>query len=162
MKRILTLILFALAGTALASIVVLFDPNSQPVPNRVVRILHSADELAYRDRADAIVDVQSIPAAGMLKASNGLVVVFTQAESNLWTWYAESNATWQAAADRTNILNAAAEFVDGLTPESRILRAFALLTLDQINTLRKLHSLPVITTNVFLSAMTNAVKDAPR
>lgn len=164
MKRIATLSLVLLAGTALASIVVLFDPNSQPIPGRVVRVLHSANELEFLNNTNALVGVTAFPEGTFAdwKVSNRVLHALSTADRATQAAWMQSNAVWDAAVERTNLLNAAAQFVDGLTPESRILRAFALLTLDQINTLRKQHSLAVITTNTFLAAMTNAVKADPR
>jgi hypothetical protein len=62
------------------------------------------------------------------------------------------------AVNRTNTIEAASSFTEGTNIEQRIVRAFALLTLDQVNTLRKLHSLAVITTNQFLIGLSNTVK----
>jgi len=161
-KRILIFLSLLLGPLAFASMVILFDPAT----GRNLRRIDSADTLAYLSRTDCLINpVLPTNALNLCYVTNGAVEVIPQAwldAEALAAWIAQSNANVLfIATERSNMIATASAYMYGTNAEGRILRAFALLTLDQINTLRKLHSLPVITTNTFLTAMSNSVTADP-
>lgn len=158
MKKLLTFLLCVASVTVLASIVVIFDPAT----GRNLRRIDSADTLQYVSRTDVLINpVFPTNALNLCYATNGTIQPIPQAwldSEALAAWITQSNANvLNIATERSNMISTASAYMYGTNAEGRILRAFALLTLDQINTLRKLHSLAVITTNTFLTAMSNSV-----
>lgn len=165
---------FALAvSVAIANDIVFFNPTSSPITNRVTGYAVSLNEPLYYGATNALIitNVAAQIGAGVMTNLAGSVVqwpnvrLMTAAELNR---IAATNALIAAASvatQRSNDMAAAAQMLNATNSEGRILRAFALLTLDQINTLRQrttLTALPVITTNVFLGAMSNMVINDPR
>jgi hypothetical protein len=161
MKRLLLTLLFLAPLALLASIVVTYHITTK----RVTGIVHSADSLNYLGTGNLINPV--IP-AGMetnLNAwwvTNGLIAAVPQSVLNA-EFIVSSNAAIAAAAiNRSNVVSKASNYPALTNDLGRILRAFAYLTLDQINLLRRSNSLPIITTNTFINALSNAVVNDPR
>jgi len=162
-KRILIFATLVIAPLAFASIVVIFDPAT----GRNLRRLDSVDTIQYANRTDVLINpVFPTNALNLCYVTNGTIQPIPQAwidAEALAAWIAQSNANvLNIATERSNMISTASAYMYGTNAEGRILRAFALLTLDQINVLRKLHSLPVITTNTFLTAMSNSVTGDPK
>jgi hypothetical protein len=158
MHRRLTFTLLMFALPVAASVVLLFDTGT----GRNLRLLTSADTLQYSGKPGALIN-PVLPTNNLDRCyvTNGQVKLLPAAIL-LSDWLVASNAGWSAALDREQSMKqAASTYLNGLNADARIMRAFALLTLDQINTLRTRASLSIITTNTFLSAMSNAVLAAP-
>ena len=157
MKRILITLSLLLPLAALASFVVVFNQVSK----RVTGTIASANTLEYTGDGYLINPV--VP-DGMLTnlnrfwVTNGIIEAVPQSVLDAEAAAAAAAQVLAVAVNRTNIINAASSFADGTNIEQRIIRAFALLTLDQVNTLRKLQSLVIITTNQFLIGLSNTVK----
>jgi hypothetical protein len=154
MKKLATLFLLLIASAALASVVVMFNPTT----GQIGQVIPSADTLAYLNRNDALIN-PAFPATplALCWVTNGAIVAKTQAHLD-GEFQAQSNAVIAfAALIRSNDVDRASRYMFATNAEGRILRMFALLTLDQINVLRKTNGMSIITTNVFLNAMSNAV-----
>ena len=159
MKKTIAFLACFISFGAFASIVILFNP----LTGRDLVRVDSANTLEYIGKSNALVN-PDVPTNNLAvcKVTNGAVVLLNSQEL-LADWLAVSNANRQSAiAERAEMVATASAYIHGTNAEGRILKAFALLTLDQINTLRKLHSLAVISTNTFLNAMSNAVINDPR
>jgi hypothetical protein len=137
-RTILFCCLLASAGLAYASTVVLVNPTSAPITNRVTQLITSADTLAYRGMTNAFIN-PTLPATGSpneWKVSNGAVMVLSVADSNTITAY-NSNLNWLAISNRTAQAKlSATNNLDDLIEDGRIFRAFAQVVLDEINILR--------------------------
>ena len=159
MKKLITLLLLLTCSAVIASIVVLFDP----VTGRIGQVIPSADTLQYVGRPDALIN-PAFPTNDLSNCwvTNGSITSKTQAHLDA-DFQALSNSIILAAwTTRSNVVQKASWYTQNTNTEGRILRAFALLTLDQINVLRKTNGMSIITTNVFLTAMSNAVINDPR
>lgn len=146
-----------LATSVLASVVFIADPTTR----RVTQIITSAHTPDYENNTNAfvnpVIDANVVLTSPLKVLPNGHVTNITAAEISsdaTAAWLGFSNGVFQARLD--NQLGAALAMY-GTNAGERILRAFALLTLDQINVLRKTNSMSVISTNTFLNAMSNAV-----
>lgn len=133
-----TLILILVAGISFGSTVVITNPNSLGVTNRVVGILSSQDTLAWQNTSNAYIN-PILPTNGTFiewKVSNNVVMFLSTVDSNNIS-IAISNANWQI---RTNAeYNAklyATNVVDNFISDGRVLRAFAQVVLDEVNNLR--------------------------
>lgn len=131
MKSYLTIILILICGAARAADIVVFNPASTTVPNRVVSYLRSQDTNLWIGNPNALIN-PALPAGvavNLLKVSGGLVVQMTTAEINAIN---AANATALIAAakagGKTNFDN---DYSDG-----RVLRAVVAVLLDEINILR--------------------------
>ena len=136
MKRIFVAMAMLAACSAVASIVVLFNPDSTPVANRVTRVLTSANELEYAGKPGALVDVQTLPAGTVndWKVEGGAVVLLTQADLDAITlanWLAASNSLVQFKANLKAELVASIDADDDR--EARLIRAMAEVMLDEVN-----------------------------
>jgi hypothetical protein len=159
MKRALIFLACLIGLSAAASIVVLFNPTT----GRNLSRIDSANTLEYINRADALIN-PAFPTSNLAvcKVTNGVIVLLNanEIQANLLS---ASNANAVAvSAQRSNLIALASAYMYGTNAEGRILRAFALLTLDQVNVLRKTNGMPIITTNTFLNAMSNAVIGDPK
>lgn len=160
MKKFITLfcILFPLA--LLASFVVVYDTSSK----RVTGTISSADTLAYMNRTGYLVN--PVVPDGMFTNLNNFWVTNNAIEAVPQSvldaeWLAASNASVVAQIQfRSNLVQSASDYVIGTNDADKlILKAFALLVLDQINTLRQnTNKLAIITTNTFLQSLSNTVK----
>lgn len=163
MKRLLTILIVVFPLAILASIVVEYHQSTK----RVVRVIESANTLEYLRTGYLVNPV--IP-AGMQTNMNGYwvtnEVIQAVPQSVLDAEFvARSNATiLLASISRSNAVADAANYTSFTNSLGRILRVFALLTLDQVNTLRRasVPPLAIITTNQFLNALSNAVVADPR
>lgn len=136
MKRLLIAILSCIAGGALASIVVLFDPASVPIANRVTQVIPSANELAYLDNTNALVNVTTLPPGQISdwKVENGQVVLLTQ-EDRTAIWLAQSNAAYASYQDYlVSLRDRLIAAIDAADDEQgRLIRALAEVTLEAHN-----------------------------
>lgn len=161
MKRIsLICAICAICGLSSRSATVLtFNPTN----GAITRYFESVETLQWLLDANAIVN-PALPTnrLALCYVTNRTVQLKTQAMLDAEAAAAVAAQAAAVAAQRSNMIALASAYVHGTNAEGRILRAFALLTLDQVNTLRKLHSLALITTNQFLAAMSNAVIADPK
>lgn len=145
MKR-LAFIILLLAGAALATDIVFFDPVSTPVPNRVQRLDKSLNEINYIGATNALIvtNLTAQRGAGMNLANLSACVVdgqkvrlMTQAELDI---IAATNALIAAAAEAQAKADARAfaknviHGTDGLTLYIRALAEANWFYLNQIRT----------------------------
>lgn len=161
MKKTLTIFVVLLTATAFAAIVVTFNP----VTGEIGQVIPSADTLQYHNKSNALIN-PPFPATplALCWVTNRVITAKTQAHLDSEFQISSNAIIAGAAAHRQFSVNTASTYMSATNAEGRILRMFALLTLDQINTLRKasVPALPIITTNAFLNAMANAVNADPR
>lgn len=153
MKRIFISVL--LVGSLMASTVVIYDPQSSPITNRVVNVIRSADTLQFQGRTNALIN-PVLPVTGTLndwKVTDTLTIVeLTTADRTVITnAILASVAANKAAQERTSKTNALAA-VDSFEMEGRILRAIAEITMDELNILRAQVALARTNTLAFQSA----------
>jgi hypothetical protein len=147
---------FLAGAVALGSNVVIVNPTSAPITNRVTQLVTSADTLAYQGATNAFIN-PVLPATGSVnewKVSNGVVMVLSQADSNAITIY-NSNLVFQVTTNRQYQAKAAAtNTVEDLNEMGRLIRALAEVTMDEINILR------ASPTNVFTPRTLSQLKAA--
>lgn len=139
MKKILLLLS---ATTLLASNIVVYDPNSSTVPNRVIAYLQSEDTAKWVNVTNAIIN-PSVPNSTRdnWKVSGGSVVEMSQAEKDSVT---AANALANTVAEK--------EGAKSDYDASAIDRAIVLVLLNEINILRSQVQLARTNTTAFQSA----------
>lgn len=131
MKLYLILVLLLTSLVARAANIVVFDPASTPVANRVVSYVTSADTSVWLGNPNALIN-PAMPAGvavNLLKVSGGAVVAMTQAEL-------DSIAAAAAAALIASTKAGGKTVFDNNFNDGRVLRAIVGVLLDEINTLR--------------------------
>lgn len=132
--------------------VLIFDPNSTPVPNRAVRYIRSADTNNFIGRADVIIN-PTMPAGAALDSlvvDNGTVRGMNEPELA-----AIAQAQQQAMVDeiaRIKDFGKALSDADD-TPTGRVLRALIELIVEEINILRTRAGLAARTREQVVSAI---------
>lgn len=178
MKKLYLLLSACVIGVALASPVILFNPTSSPVANRVISYITNADTSLYVNLTNALVTpgswetngitnllIGNVPGSGIpdtnWKASNRTVVLLSSADNA-----AISNAL--AAAANTALTNKEAQSkINSLTvitnnfEAGRIHRAFADLLMDELNILRTNAGMAVRTSAQLKTAMQNKLNSQP-
>lgn len=126
------------------ALVIIFNPDSTPVANRVTRVIPSANTLEYLNRVDALVNPVIAPELDPLagKVENGAVVPLSQQDLDDIA-AAQSAASAQQALDYDAAIRAEAKLLvqNRMDTFGVLLRSLALTILDEINTLRAQHSL---------------------
>ncbi len=136
-------------------------------PQRVLSVTGaSVNEGPWNDsgRTDFVVNPDLSALKGIVprefwKHDGGLIVEWTQAEKDA---KAVADAADQAAQDAARLVSIRTEAAGGLDEfevNSLLMRAFADIIKDEINTLRALHSLPDRTLAQLRTAITNRVND---
>lgn len=180
MKKLYLLLSACVIGAVitLASPVILFNPTSSPVTNRVISYITNADTSLYINLTNALVTpgswetngitnliIGSVPGSGIpevnWKASNRTVVLLSAADNT-----AISNAL--AASANTSLTNREAQAkITSLTiitnnfEAGRIHRAFADLLMDELNILRTNAGMAVRTSAQLKTAMQNKLNAQP-
>lgn len=159
MKKLIALVFWLTAAAVVASVVVIFDPPT----GRIVRVIPSADTLQYIGASNALINpVFPTNDIAQCMVTNGVIIPKPD-DYLVAEFQTASNATVLARDRfRSNTLTRASRYMQTTDAEGRMFRAFALLTLDQLNTLRRTNGMSIITTNVFLNALSNAVINDPR
>jgi ribosomal protein S11 len=136
-KRLSFFISLLALGSLLASNVVVYDPQSSGVTNRVTAYLQSVDTGKYSGQSNTLIN-PSVPAGVVAdwKVSGTNVVVL---DGNDLAAIAASDAAAVAAKvatqqrqAKTNVLNG----IDDYLEDGRTFRAFAELVMDELNILR--------------------------
>lgn len=156
--RLLILSLF-LALNVGAAWIILFDPTT----GRNLQRRDVIETLDWFGRSNVLVN-PPLPtnSLSVCKVTN-LTVVPLNAQELLADWLASSNISYTASVlSRSNLLNAASTELDALDQQGRALRFVVLLTLDQINFLRRTNGMSIITTQQLVNAISNAVRNDPR
>lgn len=134
--------------------VIIYDPASTPIANKVVRYLRSVQESDYAAHPSVVINkdpsgdnpqVAALLAANVpmseWKVSGSNVVQLTQADKDAIA-AAEASAAATAAANYITASKADAKvIVDKVDRYGRMLRAFAEVMVDEISILRAQHSL---------------------
>lgn len=128
---------YGLNGERMANVIV-FNPNSTPVANRVLNYLESVNTSYYKDRDDVVIN-PDIPAGvplTKLKVSNGLVVELTPAELSAIA----AQEAIEAAQGEARLLAESKEFaktvLDKSEPYGVFLNAYTTVLVQQLNVLR--------------------------
>jgi hypothetical protein len=161
--RALCLLLLCL-GQLRAGWVYEFNPVSQFITNRGVRVIGSANTPDYEGKTNFLAGITFYPTGVPLeftKASNGVVRALTAAESNLLVSLITSNNTWQIANERTNAQLAAQAMIEETNMTARAMRAGWMLTIRQMNLWRPATS-NLVTTQAFWNALSNTIINDPR
>ncbi len=138
-KLLLTLTLV----TTFSSSIVVYDPNSSIVTNRVIAYLQSEDTVKWNGKTNILIN-PSVPANSTRdnwKVVNGNVVELTQAEKDAIT--AANNAATVVANKEDAKANYDASAID---------RAIVLVLLNEINVLRSQVQMARTNTTAFQSA----------
>lgn len=163
MKNLLPLLLLCLCALAVkAGFIVIFNPTSSPVTNRVTQVIPSGDTLYWRTQTNALVDVLSVPATNIdqWKVSNGLVLALSAADS-----IAITNAAWLTLTNSltNNVIfqrtNAATVF-SATDSRARVEETILEIILSEVNILRVNVALAIRTTNQMKTAISNALQNA--
>jgi hypothetical protein len=153
MKFLIVLICSVLAVCAANYFV--FNPSSSPVANQGVAFVTS-------QHAPPTPNVLTNPAMPnlpiqWLKASNGLVVAMTAAESNSVLAAQAATNTLRAGIRQTQAKAHATNTIESLLEDGRLLRALAEVTMDEINILRTNMPSPMAPRN--LNQLKNAIRN---
>lgn len=157
--KVWLLILAAIVAPAIASNVYIFDPNSNPVPNRGIAYIESADTLRYMGQTNVLFNV-SLPtnreSLWLTKMSNGVVMLIKPSE-----YVAITN--WQATNGVAIARSAAVTVYDDQGSFGRVLNAIMEATVDELNRLRTNQAigLPSITYQQARTVITNKVVNDP-
>jgi hypothetical protein len=118
-----------------AALIVVFDPTSSPVTNKVTRILPSEDTLKWIGRSDVLINPVMPPSTnGLWKVTNSTVTVFSQDDLDtvaLTNAIIATNANIARLALLKSILVSQVNAQDD--QQGRIIRALAELVLDSHN-----------------------------
>lgn len=166
------------AAIALASPVILFNPTSSPVTNRVIAYITNADTSLYVNKTNALILpgsfltngvtnllIGSVPGSGIpdtdWKASNRTVVLLSSADnttiSNAIAVASNTSLTNRYAQARTNALT----IVTNDFEAGRIQRAFAEVVMKELNILRTNAGMAVRTTLQLKNAMNTELNAQP-
>lgn len=168
MKRFI-LSLTLLAGAALASNVLLYNPNSTPVPGRVVSYLQSVDTGLYQGASNVLINpVMPTNKLDSLKVSNGVVVVLSQLDLDRITATNAANEAIALAAFRAELRQELLAIYETPTQDTEAHRAaiqigfrvMAEQMINLINVERVQHSRAVITTNQVWATLKTAITNA--
>jgi len=163
-RFMISLFTLGLGLSALASIVILFDPAT----GRNLRRIDSADTLAYMSRTDALINpVLPTNELRLCYVTNGQVLPIPQewldAEA-LAAWIASSNAQVLAIAiQRSNYVAWAKEYANGTNSEAQyFVRALFTEVLREVNELRSWHGSNAITKGWMLNSVLTNITNDPR
>lgn len=135
-KLILTLATVACAASLLASTVVLYNPQSPGVTNRVVAVITSADTPQFSGLTNVLIN-PTLPGSGTAsdwKVSGGAVVALTGGDlTAIATANAAAALVQQQLSERRSKTNSLTS-VDALDQNGRLTRALAEVLMDYFNT----------------------------
>ena len=123
-----------------------------PVNNRIIDVKNSVNTPSFVGRNDVIIN-PTMPQGVILKYlkhENGSVVEMTQAEK-------DQVDQEEATANLNKVRGLAKGNVDDFTDYGVIIRALAIITMNEINILRAQHSLPARTLAQLKTAMKNEI-----
>lgn len=136
MKRLVISIL--LVGSLMASTVVVYDPQSSPVTNRVINVILSADTSVFQNRTNVLIN-PTLPGTGTpedWKVVGTNIVELTPVDrieiTNVIIAETAARKALNERAAKTNALLV----VDSYQSDGRVLRALAEVTMEEINILR--------------------------
>ena len=139
--------------------ILIFDPNSTPIPNRAIRFRPSVHTPDYAGLPNVLINPDMPPDVpiGMLKVVDGIPVELTPEDLVL---IAQTQADATAAANVARV-QAAKDFAKGVLDGDEGVEIFLKIMLeaivDQLNVLRPYHSLADITPAQVKTVITNKI-----
>lgn len=149
---------YGLNGNVMANVIV-FDPNSVPVPNRIREYLKSVNTTHYKDRADVLIN-PVLPegiALGLLKVLNGEVVELTQSDLDAIAYQHSLDTAILEAKRIREAKDFAKGVLDGDEGYEVFLNALVTVIVQQFNSLRSQHGLGNITKDQVKAAIVSEI-----
>lgn len=153
MKILFSILLFSISFSLFSGTVVIYDPSDPIVPNRVISRKPSVSTDKWLGTPNMLINPDESGLTGHYttwKYNGSILVNMSGAEL---TAIANANATAQDTSLRTG----AKDGFDGQTITGLQYRALAEVILDELNTLRALHSLPDRTLGQAKTAIQNKI-----
>lgn len=139
--------------------VIIFDPQSDPIPNRVTQYLTDVNQSHYKERSDTLINPVLPPgvALGLLKVVGVQVVELSQSELDAIAY----KHSLDVAIAKAQLLKEAKAFaktvLDADEGYAVFLNALVTIIVQQFNALRGQHGLPSITKDQVKQAVINEI-----